>query len=54
MASWNPMVALAVADWLDEVAERQKPTTRWGRRSHGWTGAKAANAVARAYLGEQP
>jgi hypothetical protein len=52
IASWHPAVALAVADWLDEVAERQKPTTRWSRRSHGWTGAHFANAVALAYLGE--
>lgn len=41
-----------VADWLDEVAERQDPTERYGRRSHGWTGSREANAVARAYLGE--
>ena len=52
IASWHPAVALALSDWLEEVAERQQPTTRWGRRSHGWTGARFANAVARAYLGE--
>ena len=43
---------LAIADWLEEVAERQEPLHRWGR-SHGWTGARFANAVARAYLGRE-
>ena len=47
IASWHPAVALAVADWLDEVA-RQKEIggvvdTRMSNR---------ALAVARAYLGE--
>jgi hypothetical protein len=52
IASWHPAVALAVANWLEEVAERQKPTDHWNRRSHGWTGSEFANAVALAYLGE--
>ena len=42
----------AVADWLEEVAERQKPLHYYNRRSRGWTGARFAKAVARAYLGE--
>lgn len=40
----------AVADWLEAVADRQKPTEHWARRSHGWTGSREANAVATAYL----
>lgn len=42
----------SVADWLLQVAERQKPTVRYVGRSHGWTGSVPANAVARAYLGD--
>jgi hypothetical protein len=51
IASWHPAVALAVADWLDEVGENLSDgigasVTDDERRS--------ALAVARAYLGDQP
>lgn len=45
IASWHPAVALAVADWLDVVAN----TSATHR-----AGFTEALAVARAYLGEQP
>jgi hypothetical protein len=46
-ASWHPTVALAVADWLDEVAKAWELLLEYP--------SAKAEAVARAYLaGEQP
>ena len=56
IASWPPAVALAVADWLEEVAAWMVegvgllPATNIG---DAWIGMRQqARAVARAYLGE--
>jgi hypothetical protein len=47
-ASWHPSVAPAVADWLDDVAQRWKfPALAYNDSDH-------ALAVASAYLGRQP
>jgi hypothetical protein len=46
IASWHPAVALAVADWLDYVADAHDETA--------CPAMSAAEQVARAYLGEQP
>lgn len=46
VASWHPLVALAVADWLDFIA----PFARFGDDDS--LHAKHALAVARAYLGK--
>lgn len=45
IASWDPAVALVVADWLEDVADG---------KAHGWgsVGMNHALHVARAYLGE--
>lgn len=45
IASWHPLVALAVADWLDEVAADSHASL------DAWV-EQAALKVARAYLGE--
>ena len=50
MASWQPVVALAVADWLEDEAERIDSTpymvdADWIERNY-----RAALAVARAYI----
>lgn len=49
IASWHPVVALAVADWLDDVAERVD-----GMSHPTYCDASADNAVsvALAYLGD--
>lgn len=47
IASWHPTVALAVADWLDHVADRAEKAPK---RNYL---VRDALAVARAYLGEQ-
>ncbi len=47
IASWHPAVALAVADWLDDVATFGTPTD-----GHLRPCLVPALAVARAYLGE--
>lgn len=51
VASWHPIVALAVADLLEELAAMSD-----GEAPDFWGGAWPADAlaVARAYLGEQP
>jgi hypothetical protein len=54
IASWHPLVALAVADWLDVTADRidaGRPHRNGGRSNHGWRGTREARAVADAYLG---
>jgi hypothetical protein len=51
IASWHPAVALAVADWLASVAERQIDAHDTGAILGG-TDWEHALAVARAYLGE--
>jgi hypothetical protein len=48
IAAWHPAVALAVADWLDEVAWRSEHYPKQYRA------AKHALAVARAFLGTTP
>lgn len=47
IASWHPAVALAIADWLDEVAWRSEHFPKQYRA------AKHALAVATAYLGHK-
>jgi hypothetical protein len=47
IASWDPVVALAVADWLDWVA------TALDDDGHPYPNEVLALAVARAYLGDQ-
>lgn len=47
MASWGPTVAVAVADWLDSIAERADAAGITGDRDE-----PHALAVARAYLNE--
>jgi len=54
IASWHPAVALAVADWLDAVAEAwpiSEPDYGLSVRAEA-VGHRQALAVARAYLGE--
>jgi hypothetical protein len=51
IASWHPAVALAVADWLASVAERQIDAHDTGAILGG-TDWEHALAVASAYLGE--
>lgn len=46
VASWHPVVALAIADWLEDVAGRSAQNPHWYAADH-------ALAVARAYLGDQ-
>lgn len=49
-ASWHPAVALAVADWLDRIAEiAANPEVNWALKTAMKTDAVM---VARAYLGE--
>jgi hypothetical protein len=43
---------LALADWLDEVAERVNPRMPYATRSHGWTGVQHARKVARLINGD--
>jgi hypothetical protein len=53
IASWHPAVALAVADWLDEVAARAESKVKHGGNDAAvWSHERDALAVARAYLGE--
>lgn len=61
IASWHPVVALAVADWLIDAADIHEPDGNPGKEPHscttcgwGWPCDSAENAlaVARAYLGE--
>lgn len=54
IASWHPAVALAVADWLDDVAERTRGTSqaRLERDAEEREWYMPALTVARAYLGE--
>ena len=47
IASWHPAVALAVADWLDNISE----AWRFSRRAPA--SSVKALAVARAYLGQE-
>ena len=48
IASWHPLVALAVADWLDAAAERAERPGALALHSL----SPGPLAVARAYLGE--
>lgn len=48
IASWHPAVALAVADWLDDLAYRIVLSRQLRHEDE----ERAALAVARAYLGE--
>ena len=55
IASWHPIVALAVADWLDGAAEDardafQQPNGEWEMPHYG--AVSSALRIARAYLGE--
>lgn len=50
IASWHPVVALAVADWLDSTADGLE---RRGVTARVRPDERAALAVARAYLGEE-
>lgn len=55
--SWHPAVALAVADWLDDVAETWELFDSGELPPHAWSmlwdaSEHKALAVARAYLGE--
>jgi hypothetical protein len=53
IASWHPAVALAVADWLDDVAEAMADDA--AEHTVSPYESEQALAVARAYLaGEQP
>lgn len=51
IASWHPAVALAVADWLDATADDWDRSTAPIPVSDIRLDARAALAVARAYLG---
>lgn len=51
IASWRPAVALAVADWLDATADLGELLDYDGSGQPG-SPHHAANAVARAYLGD--
>lgn len=46
IAAWNPVVALAVAEWLEATADRVG--------SHSWTGSPSALKVARAFMRNVP
>lgn len=53
ISSWDPAVALAVADWLEQFAETMEAARDFpGVSPDHLSGAAAALAVARAYLGE--
>jgi len=63
IASWHPAVALAVADWLDEVAQAWGLVEESEEGAYDWDGFPirfeettdaGALAVARAFLGRQP
>lgn len=51
IASWHPAVALAVADWLDELAGYWEDSARFGIEA---SARHPALTVARTYLGETP
>jgi hypothetical protein len=50
IASWHPLVALAVADWLESEADRARLAWQTARAP---LDASRALAVARAYLGDR-
>lgn len=55
IASWHPLVALAVAGWLDGAAENardafQQPNGEWEMPHYG--AVSSALTIARVYLGE--
>jgi hypothetical protein len=52
IASWHPLVALAVADWLDNAALESDALEAAGCSPLMDAGVYRATAVARAYLGE--
>jgi len=54
IASWHPVVALAVADWLDHAAARAESKIEHGGKPEPvWLHERDALAVARAYLGRE-
>jgi hypothetical protein len=54
IASWHPAVALAVADWLDLMAEEYAPYWSEPYAAPFVPVIEKAYQIARAYLGEQP
>lgn len=53
LASWHPAVALAVADWLEYLADMHaEDTVSWEMACRLSGNAARADATARAYLGE--